>query len=304
MTNHKDAKKNEQQFIMRQLKITQQITHREDKSVNLYFQEVNKYPMVSVEEEVELSVRIHKGDEQALQKLVEANLRFVISVAKQYQNQGLSFADLINEGNVGLVKAAGRFDETRGFKFISYAVWWIRQSIMQAISEQTRIVRLPLNRLASINKITKAIPYLEQQFEREPTNGELADYLELNESVVEENNSIKHRQVSFDKPLAHDGESDFSLYDIIETDGFPSPDSELVNDSLKIDLIRALKKLDKRETKIIAMSYGLNNNEVHSLHEIADVFGMTSERIRQIRNNGLMKIKKIMTGNACFLDNV
>ncbi len=289
---------------MRQLKITQQITHREDKSVNLYFQEVNKYPMVSVEEEVELSMKIHKGDERALQKLVEANLRFVISVAKQYQNQGLSFADLINEGNVGLVKAAGKFDETRGFKFISYAVWWIRQSIMQAISEQTRIVRLPLNRLSSINKISKAIPYLEQQFEREPTNGELADYLDINETVVAENNKIKHRQVSFDKPLVHNGESDFSLYDIIETDGFPSPDNELVNDSLKIDLIRALKKLDKRETKIIAMSYGLNNVEVRSLHEIADAFGMTSERIRQIRNNGLTKIKKILTGNACFLDNV
>src|SRR6056297_304360 len=219
---------------MRQLKITKQITQRNDDTINRYFNEISKYPMVTAEEEVELSVRIRAGDTDAFNKLVQANLRFVISVAKQYQNQGLSFSDLINEGNLGLVKAAKRFDETRGFKFISYAVWWIRQSIMQAISEQTRIVRLPLNRLSSINKISKAIPYLEQQFEREPTNGELADYLDINETVVAENNKIKHRQISFDKPLAHDGDSDFSLYDIIETEGFPSPDNELVNDSLKI----------------------------------------------------------------------
>jgi RNA polymerase primary sigma factor len=288
---------------MRQLKITQQITHRDESSVNLYFQEVNKYPMVSAEEEVELSFKIHKGDEKALQKLVEANLRFVISVAKQYQNQGLSFADLINEGNVGLVKAASKFDETRGFKFISYAVWWIRQSIMQAISEQTRIVRLPLNRLASINKITKAIPFLEQQYEREPTNYEIADYLELNEHIVADNNKIKQRQVSFDKPMARDGENDFSLYDVVETDGFPSPDSELLNDSLKINLVRALKKLDNREFDVIAMSYGLNNYETRSLREIADIFKMSSERIRQIRNGGLVKIKKMLSGKTCFLDN-
>ncbi|NBC84221.1 MAG: sigma-70 family RNA polymerase sigma factor [Bacteroidetes bacterium] len=287
---------------MRQLKISQQITQRDENSVNLYFQEVNKYPMVSVEEEVELSVRIRNGDQMALQKLVQANLRFVISVAKQYQNKGLSFADLINEGNVGLVKAAQKFDETRGFKFISYAVWWIRQSIMQAISEQTRIVRLPLNRLASINKISKANMYLEQQFNREPTDSELAEYLEVDENTIDEHNRIKHRQVSFDKPLSHDGESDFSLYDIVETDSMPAPDEKLVNDSLKIDLLRAMKKLNDREFNIISMSYGINKNEVYSLHEIGDRLNMSSERVRQIRNAGLTKIKKILSGNSCFLD--
>lgn len=289
---------------MRQLKITQQITHRDENSVNLYFQEVNKYPMVTVEEEVELSVRIHKGDEKALQKLVEANLRFVISVAKQYQNQGLSFADLINEGNVGLVKAASKFDETRGFKFISYAVWWIRQSIMQAISEQTRIVRLPLNRLASINKISKAIPYLEQQYEREPTNSELAEYLDLKEELITENNSIKHHQVSFDKPIAYNGESDLTLYDLVETESLPSPDNELVSESVKIDVLRALKKLSERESEIISLSYGLNNREIHSLHEIACLLNMSSERVRQIRSAGLLKMKKILSGKTCFHDNV
>ncbi len=287
---------------MRQLKITQQITYRDENSVNLYFQEVNKYPMVSVEEEVALSLRIHKGDEIALQKLVEANLRFVISVAKQYQNQGLSFADLINEGNVGLVKAAGKFDETRGFKFISYAVWWIRQSIMQAISEQTRIVRLPLNRLASINKISKAIPYLEQQFEREPTNGEIAEYLDLNENSIAEDNKIKHKQVSFDKPLSHNGESDFSLYDIIETDTIPTPDNGLVSESLRIDLLRAMKKLNEREFIIISMSFGINNNKTYSLDEISNVMNITSERVRQIKSAGLFKLKKIMSGKHSFLD--
>ena len=285
---------------MRQLKITQQITHRDENSVNLYFQEVNKYPMVSVEEEVELSLRIHKGDEIALQRLVEANLRFVISVAKQYQNQGLSFADLINEGNVGLVKAAGKFDETRGFKFISYAVWWIRQSIMQAISEQTRIVRLPLNRLATINKISKAIPYLEQQFEREPTNSEIAEYLDLDEDSIADNNRIKHRQLSFDKSMSHDGESDFSLYDIIDNDAIPSPDNELVSESLKTDLLRAMKKLNDREFDIISMSYGINNKKAFSLYEISSLMDISSERVRQIKSAGLVKMKKILSEKSCF----
>ncbi len=288
---------------MRQLKITQQITQRDATSINLYFQEVNKYPMVTIDEEVELSLKIRNGDEKALQKLVEANLRFVISVAKQYQNQGLSFADLINEGNVGLVKAAKKFDETRGFKFISYAVWWIRQSIMQAISEQTRIVRLPLNRLSSQNKISKAIPYLEQKYEREPTNSELAEYLELNEHLIDENDKIKHRQVSFDKPLSHNGESDFTLYDTIETDSMPSPDNGLVNESLRIDLHRTMKKLDQREFDILSMSFGLNNNEVYSLHDIAGMLNISGERVRQIRNTGLIKIKKILLGKTYFNTN-
>ncbi len=287
---------------MRQLKITKQITHRDEYSVNLYFQEVNKYPMVSLEEEVKLSLRIHKGDEKALQRLVESNLRFVISVAKQYQNQGLSFADLINEGNVGLVKAAGKFDETRGFKFISYAVWWIRQSIMQAISEQTRIVRLPLNRLASINKISRAIPYLEQQFEREPTDSEIAEYLDKNENSIAEDNKIKHKQVSFDKPLSHDGESNFTMYDIIETDTIPTPDNGLVSESLKIDLLRAMKKLTDREFEIISMSYGINNRKVFSLREISSLMNISSERVRQIKSAGLLKMKKILSEERCFHD--
>lgn len=287
---------------MRQLKITQQITQRNESSVNLYFQEVNKYPMVSVEEEVELTVRIRNGDDEALQKLVQANLRFVISVAKQYQNQGLSFPDLINEGNVGLVKAAKKFDETRGFKFISYAVWWIRQSIMQAIAEQTRIVRLPLNRLSSINKISKAMNYLEQQYEREPTNGELADYLEVDEELIATNNSIKNRQVSFDKPLNHDGESDFSLYDIVQTDDIPAPDKELISESVKINIQRALSKLNGKESEIISLFYGLNKQKVYSLHEIASRLGISSERVRQIRSSGLLKMKRLLSGKVSFLD--
>ena len=288
---------------MRQLKITQQITQREEKSVNLYFQEVNKYPMISMEEEVALSLKIHNGDKEALKRLVEANLRFVISVAKQYQNQGLSFADLINEGNVGLVRAAEKFDETRGFKFISYAVWWIRQSIMQALSEQTRIVRLPLNRLASIKKISNAINMLEQQFEREPTNDELAEYLEENEDFIEENKSIRNRQVvSFDKPLTNDGNGDLTLYDLVYNENLPSPDNKLLAESLKINLLRALNKLSYRESEIISLSYGLNNHETLSLSEISSIMNITGERVRQIKNAGLYKLKKILSKRLNFFD--
>jgi RNA polymerase primary sigma factor len=290
-------------LIMRQLKITQQITHRDERSVDMYFQEVNKYPMVSVDEEVELSVRIRNGDEQALQRLVQANLRFVISVAKQYQNQGLAFSDLINEGNLGLVRAATKFDETRGFKFISYAVWWIRQSIMQAIAEQTRIVRLPMNRLTSINKISKAIPYLEQQYQREPTNSELAEFLEITENSIIESNKIKGRQVSLDKPLMRDGESDYTLIDVIETDSTPSPDDTFVNESLRIDLLRAMKKLTSREYEVISLSYGLNNSDSLNLQEIAAKLNLTGERVRQIRTVGLKKIKQLLKGKSILLDN-
>jgi RNA polymerase primary sigma factor len=256
--------------------------------------------MVTAEEEVELSLRIHNGDEKALKKLVEANLRFVISVAKQYQNQGLSFPDLINEGNLGLVKAAGKFDETRGFKFISYAVWWIRQSIMQAISEQTRVVRLPLNRVSAINKIKKATPYLEQQLERDPTDSELAEHLDLHENLITENNKFKHRQVSFDKPLFHD--DDVSLYDVIGTDGVSSPDNRLLKESIKTDILRAMNKLNKREFDIISMSFGINNTEVYNLPEIAEILEISSERVRQIRNSGLVKIKKILSGSKFFIN--
>jgi RNA polymerase primary sigma factor len=287
---------------MRQLKITQQITQRDESSVNLYFQEVNRYEMVSIEEEVELTIKIRNGDDNALQRLVEANLRFVISVAKQYQNQGLSFADLINEGNVGLVKAAKKFDETRGFKFISYAVWWIRQSIMQAISEQTRVVRLPLNRLSTMKQISKAASHLEQQYEREPSNTEIAEYLDIKEEFISENDKLKIRQVSFDKPLSLNGEGDSCLYDLIESDYIPSPDSELVSESVRINLLRAIKKLNDRESKIINMTFGLNNNSTHSLHEIACLLQMSSERVRQIKSVGLSKLKKIMSGKHSFLD--
>ena len=258
--------------------------------------------MVSVEEEVELTIKIRNGDDNALQRLVEANLRFVISVAKQYQNQGLSFADLINEGNVGLVKAAKKFDETRGFKFISYAVWWIRQSIMQAISEQTRVVRLPLNRLSTMKQISKATSHLEQLYEREPSNTEIAEYLDIKEEFISENNKLKNRQVSFDKPLSLNGESDSCLYDLIESDYIPSPDSELVSESVRINLLRAIKKLNDRESEIINMTFGLNNNSTHSLHEIACLLEMSSERVRQIKSVGLSKLKKIMSGKHSFLD--
>jgi RNA polymerase primary sigma factor len=279
---------------MRQLKITQQITQRNEQSTVRYFQDINKYSLISAEEEVSLAVRIRNGDEAALEKLVVANLRFVVSVAKQYQNQGLSFPDLINQGNLGLVKAAQKFDETRGFKFISYAVWWIRQSIMEAIAEHTRIVRLPLNRISSINKIAKAIPYLEQQLEREPTNTEIANYLELSVEEVETINSIKKRQISFDMPLTHDGESDFSLYDIVQNEDFPTPDNHLIDESVRTNIQRALVKLSDREGSVLTMCYGLNNSRALSLYDIALQFGTSTERIRQIKNSALVKLRNLL----------
>ncbi len=286
---------------MRQLKITKQITQRPDESINRYFQEINKYSMITAEEEVELTVRIRNGDDLALEKLVLANLRFVISVAKQYQNKGLSFADLINEGNVGLVKAAKKFDETRGFKFISYAVWWIRQSIIQAISEHTRIVRLPLNRLASINKITKAIPYLEQELGREPTDDELAVYLELSYEDVKAANEIKSKQISFDKPLGSDG--DFSLYDLVPSEELLSPDNGLMLDSESTNISRALLLLSKREATVLTMLYGLGSTPVYSLHDVALKYEMTSERIRQIKNSGIKKMKTMLVDNPALVEN-
>lgn len=287
---------------MRQLVITKQITHRTEESINRYFQEINKYPMISVEEEVELAGRIKKGDDIALEKLVVANLRFVVSVAKQYQNQGLSFSDLINEGNVGLVKAASKFDETRGFKFISYAVWWIRQSIVQAISEHTRIVRLPLNRLSAINKVSKASLFLEQEYEREPTNEEIAEFLDVSNDEVKIANTIKNRQISFDKPLSNNGENDSSLYDVIHTENIPVTDNNLIQESLSIDLKRALKKISARESEVLTMSFGLFNTQAYSLYDIASKYHMSSERIRQIRTSGLLKLKKLLQKNSVFLD--
>ncbi|MGC9352363.1 MAG: sigma-70 family RNA polymerase sigma factor [Mariniphaga sp.] len=279
---------------MRQLKITKQITQRDDDAINRYFQEISKYPMISAEEEAELASRIRAGDDQALEKLVVANLRFVISVAKQYQNQGLSFPDLINEGNLGLVKAAKKFDETRGFKFISYAVWWIRQSIMQAISEQTRVVRLPLNRLSSINKIRKAIIILEQELERKPSNDEIAAHLDLSFDEVEIANNINKRHVSFDKPLSNEGDNDFSMYDVVQTGDIPSPDSNLMEESLITDVKRALSKLSQREAEILVRSFGLYNSSIHSLNDMATEFGLSAERVRQIKRTGLCKLKSLL----------
>lgn len=285
---------------MRQLVITKQLTPRNEESINRYFSEISNYPMVTADEEVELSARIKKGDNAALDKLVLANLRFVISVAKQYQNQGLSLPDLINEGNIGLVKAARLFDASRGFKFISYAVWWIRQSIVQAISDQTRIVRLPLNRIAAINKIRKAVPHLEQMFEREPTDEEIADFLDVKNENVETANRIKSRQVSFDMPLSRDGESDFSLYDTVQNDSMPSPDKQLMNESVLINIRRALAKLNNREASILSLSFGLDSNATWSLQDIADKYEMSSERVRQIRSNGLSKLKNMLKDNMAF----
>jgi len=282
---------------MRQLVITKQLTPRNEESINRYFNEIGNYPMVSAEEEVELAASIRKGDDEALEKLVLANLRFVISVAKQYQNQGLSLPDLINEGNIGLVKAARLFDASRGFKFISYAVWWIRQSIVQAISDQTRIVRLPLNRIAAINKIKKAIPYLEQVFEREPTDDEIAIFLDVKNENVETANRIKNRQVSFDMPVGGDTDSNFSLYDTVQNDSISSPDTSLMNESLMINIRRALAKLNQREAAILNLSFGLDSNITWSLQDIASKYGMSSERVRQIRSNGLSKLKHMLKDN-------
>jgi len=287
---------------MRQLKITKQITNRSEDSINRYFQEINKYPMITAEEEAELAELIRAGDTVALNKLVVANLRFVVSVAKHFQNQGLPFSDLINEGNLGLVKAASKFDETRGFKFISYAVWWIRQSIIQALSEQTRIVRLPLNRLSSINKISRAIPYLEQEYEREPTDDEIATYLELGNDEVKIANDIKKRHVSFDMPLSSDSDNEFNLYDVIQTGNIPSPDNHSLNESLSTNVFRALGKLSLREAEILTMSFGLCSTPMYSLHDIAIKYDMSSERIRQIKSRSLLKLKHLLHGKPSFLE--
>ncbi len=285
---------------MRQLKINKQITQRTEESVSRYFQDIAKYPMVTPDEEVELAMRIRKGNDYALEKLVVANLRFVISVAKQFQNQGLSLQDLINEGNYGLVKAAKKFDEKRGFKFISYAVWWIRQSIIQAISDQNRIVRLPLNRLSSINKITRAITCLEQKLEREPSDTEIADYLHISKDEVKLANRIKNRQVSFDKPLSREDNNEYSLYDVMQTENMPSPDNDLMKDSVAKDIKRALNKLTEREAEILSMSFGLCGTPTHSLRNIASKHEMSTERVRQIRNTGLLKLRHLLKENYAF----
>jgi RNA polymerase primary sigma factor len=257
--------------------------------------------MISAEEEVDLASRIRTGDDDALQKLVVSNLRFVVSVAKQYQHQGLSLTDLINEGNLGLLKAAKRFDEKRGFKFISYAVWWIRQSMMQAIAEQARIVRLPMNRVSSINRIKKVIPLLEQEFEREPTDVEIADYLEIAGKDVTLAICHKARQISFDMPLSPDDDSGINLYDVLHGENIPQPDNGVLNESTLINIDRILKKLSEREAAILTMSFGLSRTPCHTLQDIALQLDISCERVRQIRNSGLIKLKNLLKENHTFL---
>jgi RNA polymerase primary sigma factor len=274
---------------MRQLKITKQVTNRESKSLDKYLQDISKIPLITAEEEVELAQRIHQGDQLALDKLTTANLRFVVSVSKQYQNQGLTLPDLINEGNAGLVKAAKRFDETRGFKFISYAVWWIRQAILQALAEQSRIVRLPLNKIGSINKINKAYSFLEQTHERAPSAQEIANNLDLTLSDVKQSMKISGRHVSMDAPLK-EGETS-TLYDVVNLNESPRPDANLMLDSLNTEINRALDMLSEKEAEVIRHYYGISNKHPMSLQEIGDSFGLTRERVRQIKEKGIRRLR-------------
>ena len=273
---------------MRQLKITKSITNRESASLDKYLQEIGHETLISTEEEVELAQRIKKGDRKALEKLTRANLRFVVSVAKQYQNQGLSLPDLINEGNLGLLKAAEKFDETRGFKFISYAVWWIRQSIMQAIAEQSRIVRLPLNQVGSANKIATLLNQFEQKNERRPSVDEIADQIDLPQDKIEDALKVNGRHTSIDAPLI-DGE-DNSLLDILQDDDMPQTDNELVMESLRDEIGRALSTLSERERKIVEAFFGIGQTEM-TLEEIADRFGLTRERVRQIKEKAIRRLR-------------
>ena len=274
---------------MRQLKIIKQVTNRETASLDKYLHEIGKVDLLTADEEVKLARRIHKDDIDALTILVKANLRFVVSVSKQYQNQGLSLPDMINEGNLGLIKAAQRFDETRGFKFISYAVWWIRQSILQALAEQARIVRLPLNKIGSINRINKTFANLEQKYEREPTAREIGHVLELASEDIKD--VIRHsgRHVSMDAPLGH--EDDGNMYDVYLSKDSPSPEKELLTDSLRKEIERALKTLTNREEDIINLYFGLAGRHQHSLEEIGEVFKLTRERVRQIKERAIKRLK-------------
>ena len=273
---------------MRQLKITKSITNRESASLDKYLQEIGKEDLITVEEEVELAQRIRKGDQRALERLTRANLRFVVSVAKQYQNQGLSLPDLINEGNLGLIKAAEKFDETRGFKFISYAVWWIRQSILQALSEQLRIVRLPLNQVGSLNKINKAFSRFEQEHERRPSPEELAETLDLPAEKVADTLRVSGRHISVDAPFV-EGE-DNSLLDVLVNDDSPVADKTLINESLSTEVERALATLTERERDIIRLFFGINCQEM-TLEEIGEKFGLTRERVRQIKEKAIRRLR-------------
>lgn len=276
-------------FAMRQLKIIKQVTNRETASLDKYLHEIGKVDLITADEEVKLARKIHKGDLDALSILIKSNLRFVVSVSKQYQNQGLSLPDMINEGNLGLIKAAQRFDETRGFKFISYAVWWIRQSILQALAEQARIVRLPLNKIGSINKINRTFANLEQKYEREPTAREIGNVLDLAPESIKE--VIRHsgRHVSMDAPLGHD--DDGNMYDVFLSKDSQSPEKKLLTDSLKKEIERTLKTLTDREANILNLYFGLSGRHQHSLEEIGEVFKLTRERVRQIKERAIRRLK-------------
>jgi RNA polymerase primary sigma factor len=276
---------------MRQLKITKQVTNRETASLDKYLQEIGREIMISPDEEVELALKIRRGDQNALDRLTKANLRFVISVAKQYQNQGLTLPDLINEGNVGLIKAAQRFDETRGFKFISYAVWWIRQSILQALAEQARIVRLPLNKIGTINKINRAYSELEQKFERPPSSEEMAEFLNVSVEDVRQSISNTGRHLSMDAPLTDGDDSSSSMLDVLANEESITPESELVKESLRKDIDRSLSTLTMREGEVVRLFYGLNGKYPLTLEEIGMQFDLTRERVRQIKEKAIRRLK-------------
>lgn len=274
---------------MRQLKISKSITNRESQSLEKYLQEIGREGLINAEEEVKLARRIREGDQVALDRLTKANLRFVVSVAKQYQNQGLSLPDLINEGNLGLIKAAKRFDETRGFKFISYAVWWIRQSILQALAEQSRIVRLPLNQVGSLNKISKAFSKLEQEFEREPSSDEIASILEISPDKITDTMRISGKHVSMDAPFAN-GE-DNSLLDVIENGDSPKADNLLMSESLQKEIDRSLSTLTDREREVVKLFFGIGVNHGLTLEEIGAKFDLTRERVRQIKEKAIRRLR-------------
>jgi len=274
---------------MRQLKITKQVTNRDTPSLDKYLQEIGRVELITPEEEVILARKIRSGDSGALKKLVKANLRFVVSVAKQYQNQGISLPDLINEGNLGLMKAAQRFDETRGFKFISYAVWWIRQAILQALAEQSRIVRLPVNKIGSINRINRAFARLEQVYEREPSSQEIAEMLEMIPEDVKEALKTNGRTVSMDAPISAEEEN--NMYDLLQNPDTPSPDKNLINESLAYEIERALNTLSSRESKVLKLYFGLGMKHPYTLEEIGEELTLTRERVRQIKEKAIKKIQ-------------
>ncbi|MCQ2270686.1 MAG: RNA polymerase sigma factor RpoD/SigA [Bacteroidales bacterium] len=274
---------------MRQLNITKQVTNRETASLDKYLHDIGKVELITAEEEVELARKIKNGDQAALEKLTKANLRFVVSVAKQYQNQGLNLPDLINEGNLGLIKAAQRFDETRGFKFISYAVWWIRQSILQALAEQSRIVRLPLNKIGTINKINKAYAYLEQELEREPRADEIAKMLDITEAEVKDSLRNSSRHLSMDASLTQD--EDNNMYDVLKSEDSPTPDKGLLYESLKTEVNRVIATLPPREADILKLYFGLDSKHPMTLEEIGEKFDLTRERVRQIKEKALRRLK-------------